>query len=171
KAAGNVVSSATEDHAPFTSLHTGWAEQEPDGWWRAAQLAIRKALSLHKIGGSQIVCIGFSGQMHGAVMLDAAGKVVRPALIWCDVRTQKQCQELNERIGSAKLIELTCNPALTNFTLTKLLWVRENEPQNWDRISSVMLHKDYVRFILTGVKATDVADASGTLMLDVSRRQ
>src|SRR5205814_435035 len=119
----------------------------------------------------QIVCIGFSGQMHGAVMLDAAGNVVRPALIWCDVRTQRQCEELNERIGAARLIQLTCNPALTNFTLTKLLWVRENEPQNWKRICSVMLPKDYTRFRLTGEKAIDVADASGTLMLDVSHRQ
>src|SRR5256885_7075055 len=151
-AAGGVVSSATEDHAPFTSPQTGWAEQDPDDWWRAAQLAIRKALSLQRLDSRQISCIGFSGQMHGAVMLDAAGKVVRPALIWCDVRTQRQCDELNERIGSAKLIQLTCNPALTNFTLTKLLWVRENEPQNWDRISSVMLPKDYVRFLLTGDK-------------------
>ncbi len=169
--AGQVVNSATQEHAPFTSPDTGWAEQHPDDWWRAAQLAIRKVLTLHSLAGRRIACVGFSGQMHGAVMLDAAGNVVRPALIWCDVRTQKQCNDLNERIGAARLIQLTCNAALTNFTLTKLLWVRQNEPQNWKRVRSIMLPKDYVRFRLTGEKATDVADASGTLMLDVSRRQ
>jgi xylulokinase len=168
---GRVVASATEEHAPFASPHAGWAEQHPDDWWRAAQLAIRNALRRAALQGGQIASVGLSGQMHGAVMLDATGNVVRPALIWCDVRTQKQCDELNQRIGSARLIQLTCNPALTNFTLTKLLWVRQNEPQNWCRVRSVMLPKDYVRFRMTGEKATDVADASGTLMLDVARRQ
>ena len=104
-------------------------------------------------------------------MLDASNRVVRPALIWCDVRTEKQCQELTERIGADRLIQLTCNPALPNFTLTKLLWTRENEPENWKRVRSIMLPKDYVRFRLTGEKAIDVADASGTLMLDVANRQ
>src|SRR3982075_509392 len=169
--AGQVVNSATQEHAPFTTPYSGWAEQHPDDWWRAAQLGIRKVLTVHSLAGRRIACVGFSGQMHGAVMLDAAGNVVRPALIWCDVRTQKQCNDLNERIGAARLIQLTCNTALTNFTLTKLLWVRQNEPQNWKRVRSIMLPKDYVRFRLTGEKATDVADASGTLMLDVSRRQ
>jgi xylulokinase len=169
--AGRVVNSATEEHAPFATPHSGWAEQHPDDWWRAAQLAIRKVLTLHGLAGHHIACVGFSGQMHGAVLLDAAGNVVRPALIWCDVRTQKQCNQVNERIGAAKLIQLTCNPALTNFTLTKVLWIRENEGQNWKRVRSIMLPKDYVRLRLTGERATDVADASGTLMLDVSRRQ
>ena len=109
--------------------------------------------------------------MHGAVMLDQSDQVVRPALIWCDVRTEKQCRELTETIGASKLIQLTCNPALPNFTLTKFLWVRENEPQNWKRVRSVMLPKDYVRFRLTGERATDMADASGTLLLDVANRR
>ena len=109
--------------------------------------------------------------MHGAVMLDESDKVVRPALIWCDVRTQKQCDELTQRIGAEKLIQLTCNPALTNFTVTKFLWVQENEPENWKRVRSVMLPKDYVRFRLTGERAIDMADASGTLMLDVTNRR
>lgn len=168
---GRVVASATEEHVPFASPRTGWAEQNPDDWWRAAQLAVRNALRCGDVQGEQIACVGLSGQMHGAVLLDAAGKVVRPALIWCDVRTQKQCDELNQRIGAKRLIQLTCNPALPNFTLTKLLWVRENEPQNWSRVRSVMLPKDYVRVRMTGEKATDVADASGTLMLDVARRR
>jgi xylulokinase len=168
---GRIVASATEEHAPFASPQTGWADQHPDDWWRAAQAAIRSVLFRAKLDGRQIACVGFSGQMHGAVMLDAADKVVRPALIWCDVRTQKQCDQLNQRIGPEKLIRLTCNPALTNFTLTKLLWVRENEPQNWSRVRSVMLPKDYVRFRMTGEKAIDVTDGSGTLMLDVAERQ
>jgi len=109
--------------------------------------------------------------MHGAVMLDEQGSVVRPALIWCDVRTEKQCRDLTAKIGHERLIQLTCNPALANFTLTKLLWVRENEPENWKRVRSLMLPKDYVRFRLTGERATDMADASGTLLLDVSLRR
>ena len=169
--AGGVVASATEDHEPFASPKIGWAEQRPEDWWRATGIAVRKALAEANLRGEQISCVGFSGQMHGAVMLDDAGEVVRPALIWCDVRTEKQCQELNERIGSARLIQLTCNPALANFTLTKLLWVRENEPENWRRVCSVMLPKDYVRFRMTGERATDMADASGTLMLDVAHRR
>ncbi len=109
--------------------------------------------------------------MHGAVMLDEQGSVVRPALIWCDVRTEKQCRDLTAKIGHQRLIQLTCNPALANFTLTKLLWVGENEPENWKRVRAVMLPKDYVRFRLTGERATDLADASGTLLLDVAHRR
>jgi xylulokinase len=168
---GRIVGTATEEHEPFASPKIGWAEQRPEDWWRAAGVAVRKALAQGNLRGDQIACIGFSGQMHGAVMLDSAGEVVRPALIWCDVRTEKQCRELNERIGAERLIQLTCNPALPNFTLTKLLWVRENEPENWKRVRSVMLPKDYVRFRLTGERAIDVADASGTLMLDVAKRR
>jgi xylulokinase len=97
--------------------------------------------------------------------------VVRPALIWCDVRTDRQCRELTEKIGAERLIQLTCNPALPNFTLTKFLWVRENEPENWKRVRAVMLPKDYVRYQLTGDRATDMADASGTLLLDVANRR
>jgi xylulokinase len=168
---GRIVASATEEHEAFASPKIGWAEQRPEDWWRAAGLAIRAAVEQGKLRREQIGCVGFSGQMHGAVMLDGAGEVVRPALIWCDVRTEKQCKELTEWIGADRLIQLTCNPALTNFTLTKLLWTRENEPENWKRVRSVMLPKDYVRFRLTGEKAIDVADASGTLMLDVAKRK
>jgi xylulokinase len=168
---GRIISAATENHEPFASPKIGWAEQDPEDWWRACGIAVRAALAKGNLIGSDIACVGFSGQMHGAVMLDGANNVVRPALIWCDVRTEKQCHELTEKIGAERLIQLTCNPALPNFTLTKLLWVRENEPQNWDRVRSVMLPKDYVRFRLTGEKATDVADASGTLMLDVAHRR
>ena len=165
------MSSATEEHQPFTSPQIGWAEQHPEDWWRAACVAVRKAIADAKLSAEEITCIGFSGQMHGAVMLDEQGSVVRPALIWCDVRTEKQCRDLTAKIGQERLIQLTCNPALANFTVTKLLWVRENEPANWKRVRSVMLPKDYVRFRLTGERATDMADASGTLLLDVARRR
>ena len=169
-AGGRVVSSGTEEHQPFASPQPGWAEQDPRDWWRACGIAVKKALKKSVVRADEIACVGFSGQMHGAVMLDAAGEVVRPALIWCDQRTEKQSKELADKFGTAKLIQLTCNPPLTNFTLTKLLWMRENEPQLWARVRSVMLPKDYVRFRLTGERAIDLADASGTLLLDVAKR-
>ncbi|MGA3103364.1 MAG: xylulokinase [Terriglobales bacterium] len=168
---GTVIASATEDHQPFASPQTGWAEQDPDDWWRACRTAIRRALERGKLSGDGIDCVGFSGQMHGAVLLDEQAQVVRPALIWCDVRTDKQCRDLTAQIGAERVIQLTSNPALTNFTLTKCLWVRENEPGNWKRVRSIMLPKDYVRLQLTGERATDVADASGTLLLDVANRR
>ena len=168
---GRVVASATAEHAPFASTQIGWAEQQPDDWWAACTVAVPRALERAGLRGDDIACLGFSGQMHGAVMLDESGRVVRPALIWCDVRTGRQCRELTEKIGAERLIQLTCNPALPNFTLTKFLWVRENEPENWKRVRAVMLPKDYVRYQLTGDRATDMADASGTLLLDVANRR
>jgi xylulokinase len=168
---GRLLASATEEHAPFASPQIGWAEQHPEDWWRAGSMAVKKALATAKLKGEDIACVGFSGQMHGAVMLDEHDVAVRPALIWCDVRTEKQGRGLTEKIGADRLIQLTCNPALPNFTLTKFLWVRENEPENWRRVRSVMLPKDYVRFRLTGERATDMADASGTLLLDVAHRR
>ena len=168
---GAVVSSATAEHAPFVSPETGWAEQDPNDWWRAAREAIRRALSQAGIEASRIAAIGFSGQMHGAVLLDETGAVIRPALIWCDQRTDDQCQAITERVGVERLIELTLNPALTGFTLPKLLWVRDEEPDLWSRVRSILLPKDYVRFRLTGERASDVADASGTLLFDVANRR
>jgi xylulokinase len=168
---GRVVASGSEEHIAFASPKPGWAEQDPRDWWRATGLAIKKALAKGNVDPSEIACVGFSGQMHGAVLLDEKYEVIRPALIWCDQRTEKQSQDLEALFGPGKLIQLTCNPPLTNFTLTKLLWVRENEPANWARVRHVMLPKDYVRFRLTGDTAIDMADASGTLMLDVANRK
>jgi xylulokinase len=168
---GRVIASSTEEHRAFASPQIGWAEQDPCDWWRACGVAVHKALAEGHLRGDQITCVGLSGQMHGSVLLDEQGRVVRPALIWCDVRTEKQSRELTAQIGAQRLIRLTCNPALANFTLTKCLWVRENEPANWSRVRSLMLPKDYVRYELTGERATDVADASGTLLLDVANRR
>ena len=169
--AGQIVASETIEHVPFASPQTGWAEQDPDDWWRAAVSAIRAVLSHDNITPDSISAVGLSGQMHGAVLLDADDKLLRPSIIWCDQRSEAQCQQLTEQIGASRLIELTCNPALTGFTLPKILWVKDHEPEHWRRMRSVLLPKDYIRLRLTGDKAIDVADASGTLLLDVSARQ
>jgi xylulokinase len=168
--------SAAADHAPFRSEHIGWAEQDPEDWWRAAREAIAGVLdaaraSEFQIGPGEIKAIGLTGQMHGAVMLDADGQVIRPALIWCDQRTQPECDWLEAKIGRERLIELTCNPALPNFTLTKLLWVRAHQPELFARIAHVLCPKDFVRLRMTGEYAIDMQEASGTLLLDVTHRR
>ena len=168
---GKVVGSGSDEHKPFLSPRPGWAEQDPLDWWRASGSAVRKALHSSHLSAHEILCVGFSGQMHGAVLLDSADDVVRNAIIWCDQRSEAQSNELSDLFGREVLIRLTSNPPLTNFTLTKLLWVRETEPKSWARVAHVMLPKDYVRFRLTGERATDVADASGTLLLDVAHRK
>jgi xylulokinase len=168
---GQVVASASAEHQHFASPRPGWAEQDPRDWWQACGVAVRKALQSGNVRAEDIGCVGFSGQMHGAVLLDSADEVVRPAIIWCDQRSEVQCRELENLIGRDALIRLTCNPPLTNFTVTKFLWVRETEPQAWGRVAHVMLPKDYVRFRLTGERAIDMADASGTLLLDVANRK
>ena len=168
---GAVTATATEPHAAFDSPRTGWAEQHPEDWWRASQAAIGAALAAGGAAPGDIRAVGLSGQMHGAVLLDAAGEVVRPAIIWCDQRTGVQCRRLTDEVGAARLIELVANPALTGFTLPKLLWVRDEEPAHWDCVRTVLLPKDYVRWRLTGERATDAADASGTLLFDVAGRR
>jgi xylulokinase len=150
---GELVASASSEHAPFRTPHPGWAEQDPEDWWRAAQEAIRGVLAA--VPGVRVDAVGLTGQMHGAVMLDEGGEVLRPSLIWCDQRTQPQCDWLHQQFGGGeagreKLIELTANPALPNFTLTKLLWVKEHEPEIFARIAHVLCPKDYVRYRLTG---------------------
>ncbi len=168
---GRALSAAMSEHAPMSSPHIGWAEQAPSDWWRAARLAIPECLERGKTSAKEIACVGLTGQMHGLVLLDADGKVLRPSIIWCDQRTDEQCREITNRVGAARLIELTANPALTNFTLPKVWWVREREPQVWARVRSILLPKDYVRYELTGARAIDVAEASGTLMFDVVNRK
>lgn len=166
---GEVVASETAQHAAFSSPHVGWAEQEPEDWWRASVTAIRQVLK--RVAAEEISAVSFSGQMHGSVLLDETDTVLRPALIWCDQRTQRQCDQITDTVGAENLIRLVSNPAVTGFTLPKLLWVKENEPDVWCGVKTVLLPKDYVRLRLSGDKATDVADASGTLLFDVRNRK
>src|SRR5215510_8067854 len=143
---GRIIASATVEHIPFASPDTGWAEQDPRDWWRASAAAIRAVVSNDNVRAEEISAVGLSGQMHGAVLLDQSDNVLRPSIIWCDQRSDAQCQKLTQDIGAERLIELTCNPALTGFTLPKMLWVRDHEPELWQRVRSVLLPKDYVRF-------------------------
>jgi xylulokinase len=168
-ARGRVVAAAAAEHAAFRSPHPGWAEQDPEDWYRASVAAIRETLSA--AGDVRVEAVALTGQMHGAVMLDKSGEVLRPSLIWCDQRTGEQCDWLHHEIGRERLIELTANPALPNFTLTKLLWVRQYEPEIFARIAHILCPKDYVRHRLTGTYAMDVQEASGTLLLDVAHRR
>ena len=168
---GLVVASETVEHEAFASPQIGWAEQDPRDWWRASVEAVRAILGSGDVRADEIGAVSFSGQMHGSVVLDESDNVLRPALLWCDQRTEKQCQEITEKIGAKRLIELVYNPAVTGFTLPKILWVRENEPEIWSRVRTVLLPKDYVRLCLSGDKASDVADSSGTLLFDVQNRR
>jgi len=166
---GTVLASHSAAHADIHSAHIGWAEQDPEDWWRAVQIAISGCLKAANY--PKVESIALTGQMHGCVMLDADGQVLRPALIWCDQRTQPQADWLNAIIGREELIQLVANPALPNFTLTKLLWVREHEPDTFNKIAHVLCPKDFVRLRLTGKYAMDMQEASGTLLLDVVHRR
>ena len=170
-ARGSVIASHAALHAAIACEHIGWAEQEPEDWWRATREAIHGVLIAAGIASSAIQAVGLTGQMHGCVVLDAAGEVLRPALIWCDQRTQPQCDWLTETIGRERLIALTANPALPNFTLTRLLWIREHQPEIFARIKHVLCPKDFVRLRMTGEYAMDMQEASGTLLLDVPHRR
>jgi xylulokinase len=161
---GDVLARAEEEY-PLSTPRPGWAEQDPDDWWRAAEAALG-ALQVDETAG-----IGLSGQMHGLVCLGEDGRPLRPAILWNDQRTAAECAEIEERVGLERLISLTGNRALTGFTAPKLLWLRNNEPEVFERVAHVLLPKDYVRLRLTGERATDVADASGTLLFDVAGRR
>jgi xylulokinase len=166
---GSVLATAEAEH-PLSTPRPGWAEQDPEDWWRGTE-AVLEALTAEVGRLEDVAGIGLSGQMHGLVALGADDEVLRPAILWNDQRTGAQCTEIESRIGRERLVELTGNRALTGFTAPKLLWLRDEEPGLWERIESVLLPKDYVRLRLTGERAIDVADASGTLLLDVGRRR
>ena len=160
---GELLNRAEEAY-PWSTPHPGWAEQDPEAWWGASQTV------LARLGAAEAGAIGLSGQMHGLVVLDEDLGPLRPAILWNDQRTAQECLEIEQRVGSARLIELTGNRALTGFTAPKLLWLRNNEQDLYARIAHVLLPKDYVRLRLTQERATDVSDASGTLLFDVAHR-
>jgi len=166
---GQVVGTATTEH-PSYSPKPLWSEQNPEDWWDGARESIGRALDEAGIGGEQVTGIGLTGQMHGLVMLDAHQQVIRPAILWNDQRTANECREMTDTVGRERLIELVCNPALTGFTAPKILWVRNNEPDNYEACRKVLLPKDYLRFRLSGTYATEVSDASGMLLLDIRQR-
>lgn len=166
---GKVVGSTTEEY-PLYTPQPGWAEQNTEDWWRATKAAIRAILFQSRIHPRDIKGIGLSGQMHGAVLLGKNHEVLRPPILWCDQRTAAECQWITEKAGN-ELKEITCNPALTGFTAPKVVWVRRHEPEVYHKIDKILLPKDYIRFRLTGVFATEVSDASGTLFLDVKKRK
>jgi xylulokinase len=168
---GKIAGAFTSPHDDMTMERPLWAEQRPENWWDAAKLAVRGVLAEAKVSGHSVRGIGLSGQMHGLVMLDASNRVIRPALIWCDQRSQEQVDGINRLIGAETVLASTANPVLTGFTLPKLLWVRDHEPQSFERLNKVLLPKDYVRFCLTGEYASDVSDASGTSLFDVVHRR
>ncbi len=166
---GNVIASKTEEY-PLYQPQNGYAEQEPADWANAVLHTIAAVMQKSGVEKSDVKGIGLSGQMHGLVMLDRDNNVIRPAIIWCDQRTAKECEEITERVGAERLIEITANPALTGFTASKILWVRNHEPENYAKCAHILLPKDYIRFILTGEYATEVSDASGMQLLDVPGR-
>ncbi|MBZ2183852.1 MAG: xylulokinase [Bryobacter sp.] len=168
---GKIAAGHTEAHAEIRMEKPLWAEQEPEDWWRAAQGAIRGVLRKVGADGSVVKGIGFSGQMHGLVMLDREGAVIRPSLIWCDQRSQAQVDEIHGKLGREKVVEWTANPAITGFTLPKLMWVKEHDGASYKRLKTVLLPKDYVRYRLSGELAQDVTDASGTGLFDVRKRR
>ncbi len=168
---GRVRAAFSAPHQEMRMARPLWAEQDPDDWWLAAKSAIRGVLREAGIDGGSVAGIGLTGQMHGLVLLDKDGGVIRPALIWCDQRSQKQVDSINATLGAETVLRATANPMLTGFTLPKLLWVRDHEPEKFQAVRKILLPKDYIRYKLTGEFATDVSDASGTGLFDVANRR
>ena len=166
---GTPVSSATYEY-PLYTPRNGYAEQDPLDWWNAVVNGIKQVISESGIVASEIKGVGLSGQMHGLVMLDGDNKVIRRSIIWCDQRTAREVIEITEKVGHERLIEITANPAITGFTAAKIMWVKNNEPENYEKCRHILLPKDYIRFMLTGEYATEVSDASGMQLLDIPNR-
>jgi xylulokinase len=164
---GELIAEASAEYELLTPK-PGWTEQRPEDWWEGSKRAIAEVTS--KIDG-EVAGLGLTGQMHGSVFLDENDEVIRPALLWNDQRTGRQCEEITETVGAEALVKAAGNPALTGFQAPKILWLRSEEPDNYARVKTVLLPKDYVRLRLTGEKATDASDASGTLLLDVANRR
>lgn len=168
---GRVRRASSAPHHEMQMARPMWAEQDPDDWWNASRTAIQSVLREAGVSGTAVAGIGLTGQMHGLVMLDDRGNVIRPALIWCDQRSQDQVDFVNRSVGIETVLQSTANPMLTGFTLPKLLWVRDHEPAQFAKIRKILLPKDYIRYKLTGEFASDVSDASGTGMFDVVHRR
>jgi len=166
---GNVISSSTAEY-PMYQPQNGWAEQDPADWWNAVVYTVYDIIRSSGIDPSDIKGVGMSGQMHGLVMLDENGEVLMNSIIWCDQRTAKECEEITQKVGADRMIAITANPALTGFTASKILWVRNNKPEIYAKCRHILLPKDYIRYKLTGEFATDVSDASGMQLLDVPNR-
>ncbi len=164
---GRKLASKTVEY-PLYQPFDGWAEQEPQDWWDAAVEGIRAVTA--GVDADEIAGVGLSGQMHGLVMLDGDGRVLRRSIIWCDQRTAAECEEITELVGAERLMRITKSPALTGFTASKILWVRAHEPEIFEKCRTILLPKDYIRFMLTGERATEVSDASGMQLLDIERR-
>lgn len=167
--AGKALASATREY-PLSQPHNGWAEQAPQDWWEAAVATLREVLDRSGVAPEAIAALGISGQMHGLVMLDEAGQLLRPCIIWADQRTGEECADITRLVGAKRLIEITANPALTGFTASKIMWVRKHEPEVFAKCRHILLPKDFLRYKLTGDFATEVSDASGMQLLDVPGR-
>ena len=165
---GEVVARATEEY-PLLTPRPGWTEQNPEDWWEATQKTVAACLQQAGVSGDEIAGVGFSGQMHGSVFLDEKGEVVRPCILWNDGRTAKECDEITEILGD-KLQTVACNPALTGFTAPKVVWLKNQEPENFKKTATLLLPKDYVRYRLSGELAAEVADGAGSLLFDVPNR-
>src|SRR5829696_9048529 len=166
---GEVIAAASSPHTLQTP-RPRWSEQDPREWWEAVAASIRSALETAGIGGERIEAVGLTGQMHGLVLLNDGGNVLRPAILWNDQRTHSQCDEIHARIGREKFIQITGNVALPGFTAPKLLWVKENEPEVYTQARHVLLPKDYIRYKLTGEYALDKADGAGTVLFNLKSR-
>lgn len=166
---GRIAASSVREY-PLDTPRPLWAQQEPEDWWQAAVGGIGDVLARTGAAPSDIKAVGLTGQMHSSVFLDERDCSIRPAILWCDQRTGDECGQINDLIGKDRIVDITCNPMLTGFTLPKLIWLRNHEPENYARIRKVLLPKDYIRFRLTGEYATDVSDASGMGVFDVRRR-
>lgn len=167
---GAVVAGHASEY-PLSTPRPNWAEQDPRDWWDATCESTQAALTAAGIDGSDVAGVGLSGQMHGSVFLDEADQVIRPAILWCDQRTARQCEVIAETVGRETIIAETLNPVLTGFTAPKIVWLRDEEPENYARVRRILLPKDYVRLRLTGQYATEVSDASGTSLLNVPERR
>jgi xylulokinase len=167
---GNIAAKTSREY-PLSSPAPLWSEQDPEDWWQGTRAVIAEFFEQSSLNPAQIVAVGLTGQMHGLVLLDAAGKVLRPAMLWNDQRTGEQCERIHEAAGRENVIRITGKPALASFTAPKILWVREREPEIYARIATCLLPKDYIRYRLTGTFFSDVADASGMSLLDVGARR